>query len=138
MNTLPENLINKIMLYVSHPCADIIHGALRTREDGMKFIKTPSRSEKRGSYSCGNVFVFKNETTKKQEDWYESEVVERHIQNKFKICFITATLVRKLKRENYLYLHFNKEIIDGKVEESNECYDFEDASDYSESEHSIV
>ena len=40
MNTLPENLINKIMLYVSHPCADILRTCLCDRFDEVLMLKT--------------------------------------------------------------------------------------------------
>ena len=40
MNTLPENLINKIMLYVSHPCADIMRTCLYDKFDGVLLLKT--------------------------------------------------------------------------------------------------
>jgi len=33
MNNLPENVINKILLFVSHPCADIIRDHFRQLEE---------------------------------------------------------------------------------------------------------
>ena len=85
-----------------------------------------------------NLSVFRNETSKEKEDWYESEVVERHIHNKFQIRYITGDTVSHLKRINYLYVHFKRIIIDGNVTSDGDIYDFDDASDYSESEHLIV
>ena len=45
MNTLPEHLIDKIMLYVSHPCADLINNSIILRvkyyTDTHKCLNTP-------------------------------------------------------------------------------------------------
>ena len=40
MNTLPEHVINKIMLYVSHPCADIMRTCLYDKFDGVLLLTT--------------------------------------------------------------------------------------------------
>jgi hypothetical protein len=40
MSYLSEELINKIMLYVSHPCADMINNCKITRFDNVKIMKT--------------------------------------------------------------------------------------------------
>ena len=98
MNTLPQDLINKIMLYVSHPCAAIMYGALIPREDVMTIIMTPARIERPNRHCGPNVFVFRGKTTKKEEYWYESDVVERHIHNNFQIRCLNTNRLERIKQ----------------------------------------
>ena len=44
MNNLPESLINKIMLYVSHTCADIMRTCLYDKFDWALMLKTQRNS----------------------------------------------------------------------------------------------
>ena len=43
MNTLPETLIHKIMLYVSHPCADIMRKCKRAQVENVIVLRTRSK-----------------------------------------------------------------------------------------------
>jgi hypothetical protein len=45
MSNLPEVLMTKIMLYVSHPCADMINNAITQDEDSTDtFIPTTKQN----------------------------------------------------------------------------------------------
>ena len=50
MNKLPQDFMRIIRSYDSHPCADIIYGALITIYDGVKIIKTPAIIEPHGRH----------------------------------------------------------------------------------------
>ncbi len=67
MNTLPENLINKIMLYVSHPCADLI----------KQNVKEEYNDETRECdiIRCHVVFNYSGRNVKKQEYNYNEQVI---------------------------------------------------------------
>ena len=60
MNTLPETLINKIMLYESHPCADVIRNAIK-QVDGIykpgQMIKTTWTRIPNTKFNTPSVFV---------------------------------------------------------------------------------
>ena len=124
MNTLPENLINKIMLYVSHPCADMIQSALEQRSSS--FLLHDNNSLEDDEYS------------------YEFNVVQKHIYNRLQVSFISEDGILRLCPE---YVHFNKSIINGiliqdeeRLEiariENDEDYDRADSeSDFSETEN---
>jgi hypothetical protein len=43
MSVCSEDLINKIMLYVSHPCADMINNCKVTRFDNVNIMKTGNK-----------------------------------------------------------------------------------------------
>jgi predicted transcriptional regulator len=110
MSVFSEDLINKSMLYVSHPCADIIRNCKITRFAGVKIMETNN------THYNKNVFCISDDTNEQFEKQSEAKVVERNIYNKFQIRCITEDKLKHLKQINYfifLYLHFNKMIIDG-------------------------
>ena len=80
MNTLPENLINKIMLYVSHPCADIIRNAIE-QVDGiyepLQMIYTTWKRIRNTKFTTQSIFVLGRTGTEDNERRYESDVVEK-------------------------------------------------------------
>jgi hypothetical protein len=108
MSILNEDLNNKIMLYVSHPCADMVRNCKIIKFGGIKIMETNNTRYNK------NIFCINDNTDKKIEMLYEAKVVERNIYNKFQIKFITEDKLKHFKQINYyifLYLHFNKEII---------------------------
>jgi hypothetical protein len=142
MSYLSEELINKIMLYVSHPCADMINTCKVTRFDNVKLMKTSNNIIPNTKFQTSSIFCIRDDTTNEDEQLYEADVVERNIYNKFQIRCITEYKLKQFKQMNYficLYLHFNREIIDGFiVSEHNDYSDSESSyhgSDYSDREH---
>jgi hypothetical protein len=127
MSYLSEELINKIMLYVSHPCADMINNCKVTRFDNVKRMQTSTKQIPNTKCHTPSIFELRDDTTNKVEQWYEADVVERTIYNKFQIRCITEYKLKQFKHINYfilLHLHFNREIIDGFiVSEHNDCSD---------------
>ena len=82
MNTLHENLINKIMLYVSHPCADIIRNALQPVDgvyEPLQMIQTKWKRIPNTKFTTPSLFILGRTGTEEKERRYESEVVERNI-----------------------------------------------------------
>ena len=100
MNTLPENLINKIMLYVSHPCADMIRDSITLLWETDNFIQTTRMRMNNNTNHCtsGYFNVSDDSTNKLTEDGYESEVVERNMFNKFQIQRIDEDIFEQLKK----------------------------------------
>ena len=128
MAILNKNLIDKIMLYVSHPCADIIHDAIETDYDNSKFIRTQwKRSPSIVPYSIcvfsivrANDFKIRCITSRTDERKYEIKVVKLNILNKFKKFHID---VHKMNHFTNLYLHFNRKLLDVKDEIKLPDYD---------------
>ena len=120
MNTLPEHLIDKIMLYVSHPCADMINNSISPPFEIPKFIRTDwKRSPPLVSYShkffpivCANYFQIRCITSEEHERRYERKVVKRNILNKFKFHIDD----QPMNYFTFLYLHFNTTLINEKDE----------------------
>jgi hypothetical protein len=115
MNTLSEELINKIMLYVSHPCADILNNAIEKVEDSEdRFI-----NEKNKTFTFINDYDILPHYDNPQyyEYDYEFEVVRRHIYNKLQVWAITEDDILRLCPE---YLHMNRKIIMGLINEDAE------------------
>ena len=96
------------MKYVSHQCADIIHGVLKTRDDGTISTKTHMNMKPTINYYTPNLYVFRDESTKDDEAWYAPEVLNTHIHNKLKIDFISK---HKFKHLDYLYSRFHHTIL---------------------------
>ena len=79
MNTLPENLINNIMLYVSHPCADMLRNCKRSIFDNLIILRTRSKRLPNTKERTASWFAIRDNTTEEAERSYESEVVEKYI-----------------------------------------------------------
>jgi hypothetical protein len=121
MNTLSEELINKIMLYVSHPCADMMNDAMKQDEDEDEdedenhiVIKTKNK----------NFIVIHNydslphyDNPQYYEMDYEFDVIRNHIYNKLQVWAINENDILRLCPE---YLHMNKKIIMGLINEDAE------------------
>jgi hypothetical protein len=118
MSALSEELINKIMLYVSHPCADMINNAITQDEDSKdKFKSTKYKTFKFiDDYDIlphyGNPQYY--------EDVYEFEVIRIHIYNKLRVWAITEDDILRLCPE---YLHMNRKVITGLINEDAERID---------------
>ena len=129
MNTLPEILINKIMLYVSHPCADIIHDAIETDYNNVKFIRTQwKRYHSIVPYSIyvfsiayANDFIIRCITSRTDDRKYEIKVAKLNILNKFQLFNIN---VHKMNHFTNLYLHFNRTLLN--EEDEIELPDYDD------------
>jgi hypothetical protein len=80
MSNLSEELINKIMMYVPHPCADMIRDCI-TEDNDIKFYSRTKESNNPNIFKP-IVFIFDCETSLFNEKRYESQVVERNILNK--------------------------------------------------------
>ena len=142
MNTLPEILINKIMLYVSrpsHPCADVMKTCLCDYvEDGLMLKTKRKFIPKLDCYTMG-FFEIKYNTSEDDEHLCEYNVIQRHIYNKLKVCMISVADVLRLCPE---YVRFNKSIINEILIEdeeriiihAEETRDEEDDSDYYDSD----
>ena len=91
MSNVSEDSLNKMMNYVSHPCSNIVHGDLIPRDDGKIVIKTHMKLIPTVNYHTPDVFVFRDETTNTDEEWYEADVVQRHIHNQLKTAFTSKT-----------------------------------------------
>ena len=99
MNTLPEHLINKIMLYVSHPCADMLRNCSCERfEEDVIMLKTQRTRTPNSKFHTMGFFVSRDDGTKEHERIYESEVVERNIINNFKLQRIDEDIFEQLKK----------------------------------------
>jgi hypothetical protein len=115
MSLFSEDLINKIMLYVSHPCADIINNAISKDEDSKDtFINTKNKT-----------FIFINDydmlphygNPQYYEVEYEFEVIRTHIYNKLQVWAISEDDRLRLCPE---YLHMNRKLIMGLINEDAE------------------
>ena len=86
MNQLPEHLINKVMLYVSHPCADIMNDIIdhyqqalevqqRSRDTLFREAAIPSlKSFKRRGTSCAEWYdIFEGRAEKELLESLEDE-----------------------------------------------------------------
>jgi hypothetical protein len=71
MQIFSKDLINKIMLYVAHPCADIIHSALQTKGDTRLVLETKIKLTPTIDYYTSNTFYVEDETTEEHEQYYE-------------------------------------------------------------------
>jgi hypothetical protein len=104
MSNLSEELINKIMLYVSHPCADLIRNCITINDDG----------DERSNYNISNppiACMFNVETSLCYEKRYEREVVERNILNQVQQRYLVRKQLEEFKQINHfllLYLYFNR------------------------------
>ena len=87
MNTLPETMISKSMLYMSHPCADIIRNA-RQPVDGVyepiQMIQARWKRIPNTKFTTPSLFILGRTGTEHNERRYESEVVET-IHHKFQL-----------------------------------------------------
>ena len=97
MNTLPENLINKIMLYVSHPCADLIKQA----------VKDEYESETRMCSIIGRrvVFTYSGRNVKKQEYKYNEKVISYYLHTKYKNLPITDQSLKLSFSDEYIFIN---------------------------------
>ena len=127
MNTLPENLINKIMLYVSHPCADIMRTCLCDRFDDVLLLKTERRCIPILNCYTRSWFEVRDNTSKGIEYSWEYNVIQNHIYNKLKVLAISETDVLRLCPE---YVHFNKSIINEILIEDEESMENDDDYNY--------
>ena len=139
MNNLSGDLSNKIMLYVSHPCADIIHNSITTRFGNSKMLQTQTKCIPSIKYHTPSILVVRDDTTEEDEIIYESEVVERNIHNTFNLKCITEDTSKHLKQMHHFTvvdLHCIRTLIHGIVVADHNDYADSD-SEYSESEHLI-
>ena len=119
MNTLPEHLISKIRLYTSHPCADIIRNALQPVDgvyEPLQMIQATWKRIPNPKFTTPSLCILGITGTAQNERSYESEGVKLNIHNRFKLTCITEDYLEQLKTVNRvyrLYLHFNRELIDG-------------------------
>ena len=143
MNTLPENLINKIMLYVSHPCADIMRTCLYDKFDEVLMLKTQRKFIPKFQRHTMGFFEVRDNTTEEDEYSHEYNVFRNCIYYKLKVWAICEEDILMLCPE---YAHFNKSLIHDLLNEDAERleqarieydddYDRAD-SDSSESYHS--
>ena len=103
MHTLPEILINKIMLYVSHPCADMLHNCKCERFEEGIMLNTQRKRIPNTKYHTMGFFSIRDDATEEDERRYESEVVERNIYNRFQLTCITEYYLEQLKQVNHFY-----------------------------------
>jgi hypothetical protein len=101
MSIFSEDLINKIMLYVSHPCADMINNLKITRFDNVKIIRTTNKQLPNTKFRASGIFCIMDDTSVKFEQQCESNVVEINIYNKFQIRRITDSKFKQFKQINY-------------------------------------
>jgi hypothetical protein len=103
------------MLYVSHPCADILKNAIEKDEYSEdRFIKIIYKT-----------FTFINDydilpyygNPQHYEYDYEYEVIRRHIYNKLQVWAISEDDILRLCPE---YLHMNRSLIMGLINEDAE------------------
>jgi predicted glycosyltransferase len=97
MSVFSEDLINKIMLYVSHPCADMIKQA----------VKDEYADENRECAIIGRrvVFTYSGRNVKKQEYNYNEKVIAYYIHNKFKNLAITYQSIRVPFSDEYIFIN---------------------------------
>ena len=77
MNNLSEDLSTMIMLYVSHTCADIIHGDINQNEDSQDTFITAKRKTFTSIYEYDILPHYGN--PRYYEDEYEYDVIRSHI-----------------------------------------------------------
>ena len=97
MNALPENLINKIMLYMSHPCADLIKQA----------VKDEHENENRECAIIGRrvVFTYSGRNVKKQEYKYNEKVIAYYLHTKYKNLPITGQSLKLNFSDEYIFIN---------------------------------
>ena len=97
MKTLSNNLINKIMLYVSHPCADLIKQA----------VKDEHENENRECAIIGRrvVFTYSGRNVKKQEYKYNEKVIAYYLHTKYKNLPITDQSLQLCFSDEYLFIN---------------------------------
>lgn len=143
MKTLSNNLINKIMLYVSHPCADIMRTCLYDKFDEVLMLKTQRKFIPKFQRHTMSFFEIRDNTTEEDEYSHEYNVFRNCIYYKLKVWAICEEDILMLCPE---YAHFNKSLIHDLLNEDAERleqarieydddYDRAD-SDSSESYHS--
>jgi hypothetical protein len=119
MSVLSEELINKIMLYVSHPCADMMNDAMKKDEDEdedqTNIIITTKDRNFITIHDYDNLPNYGN--PQYYEDEYEFEVIRKHIYNKLQVWAITEDDILRLCPE---YLHMNRRFITGLINEDAE------------------
>ena len=109
MVILNKNLINKIMLYVSHPCADIIKSCKCEYIEDVIVLRTQNKFIRCLDRFSSSTFVVKNKTSVDDELKYEEKVIESVVYNKLNVwCLIRENLLLLCPE----YVHFNREIID--------------------------
>ena len=99
INTLLDNLINKILFHVSHPCADLIKQAVKDEYEG----------ENRGCAIIGRrvVFTYSGRNVKQQEYTYNGKVISYYIHTKYKNLPITAQSLKLCFcfSDVYIFIH---------------------------------
>ena len=143
MAILNKNLIDKIMLYVSHPCADIMRTCLYDKFDEVLMLKTQRKFIPKFQRHTMSFFEIRDNTTEEDEYSHEYNVFRNCIYYKLKVWAICEEDILMLCPE---YAHFNKSLIHDLLNEDAERleqarieydddYDRAD-SDSSESYHS--
>jgi hypothetical protein len=105
MSYLSEELIDKIMLFVSHTCADIIRNCKVTRFDNVEMMNTSNKIIPNTKFQTSSIFCIRDDTTNKDEQRYESDVVERNIYNKCQIRCIIGYKLKQFKQMNYFIFY---------------------------------
>ena len=108
MVKLNKNLIDKIMLYVSHPCADVMRTCRCDNFDDVLVLKTKSKFIPSLDRFTMSFFSVRNNTSIADELSYECSVVESVIYNKLNVWCVTEDNILMLCPE---YVHFNRNII---------------------------
>ena len=126
MAILPESLVNKIMTYVSHPVADLlkpyIHNRERDNVEGMHISKVM-----RGGFTTDNFAHFKIYTGMRGE-WkrycnfyvsfkeneeasavWERNVIRNTLSGRYGNVWICRNLCRRIRRDDHIYYHCNRE-----------------------------
>ena len=105
MNTLSENLINQIMLYVSYPCDDSMRTSLCDTFDGVLMFKTQRHIFRILSVIQWGFSEVRNHTSNDAEYSHEYNVTQKHIYYKHQVWVITKTAILRLCRE---YVQFDQ------------------------------
>ena len=117
MNTLPEILINKIMLYVSHPCADSMRTCLCDKLDNVLLLKTERKFiPKFERYTMG-FFEVRDNTTEEDEYSHGYTVIRNCIYVKLNVWAVSEEDILMLCPE---YVHLNKSLMGGLLNEDAE------------------
>ena len=103
------------MLYVSHPCADIMRKCKRAQFDNFIQLRTRSERLPNTKFRTKSLCAIRDNTTEEDERSYESEVVERDLYNRFQLRCIKEDYLEQLETNHFyrLYWHLNREFIDG-------------------------
>ena len=95
METLPQEMINLIFRFNSHPIADIIRPCISiNKEDPIRMIK------------CGNIFYHHSRqyTSNIEEELYQSIVIRNHIRTKIIKAF-TEDDISNYFDESFMFEH---------------------------------